>query len=61
LRLRLALERLLDPGTDILTLALELGYSSHSHFTSAFRRCYGCQPSVWRRLAGKNKATERRQ
>jgi len=53
LRLRLSLERLLDPGTDILALALELGYSSHSHFTSAFRRCYGCRPSAWRQLAAR--------
>jgi AraC-like DNA-binding protein len=51
LRLRTALEAL--PETrDIGDLALQVGYSSHSHFTSAFRRAFGCTPSVFRAERG---------
>jgi AraC family transcriptional regulator len=47
LRLRLALDRL--PGCNDLTdLALDLGYSSHSHFTYAFRDHFGVTPSGYR-------------
>lgn len=45
LRLRAALMRLGEPGQDLAALALELGFSSHSHFTSAFRRHFGRPPS----------------
>jgi AraC family transcriptional regulator len=45
LRLRASLERLLDGADDITALALELGFSSHSHFTDAFRREFGRAPS----------------
>ena len=47
LRLRIALERL-RTCDDITGLALDLGYSSHSHFTWAFRRCFGMPPSRFR-------------
>jgi AraC-like DNA-binding protein len=33
---------------DLTTLALELGFSSHSHFTFVFRRAFGCTPSEFR-------------
>lgn len=33
---------------DLTTLALDLGFSSHSHFTAAFRRAFGCTPSRFR-------------
>jgi len=33
---------------DLTTLALDLGFSSHSHFTFAFRRVFGCTPSEFR-------------
>jgi len=37
------------PYTDDLTmLALDTGFSSHSHFTAAFRRAFGCTPSQFR-------------
>lgn len=49
LRLRSAMERLLDGTNDITGLALELGFSSHSHFTETFRREFGCTPSDVRR------------
>jgi AraC family transcriptional regulator len=42
LRLARALERL--PGADISALSMDLGFSSHSHFTASFRRAYGRTP-----------------
>jgi AraC family transcriptional regulator len=49
LRLTLALERLADTTPTIGVLALDLGFHSHSHFTSAFRRAYGVTPETARR------------
>lgn len=47
LRLRAALDRL--PGCqDLTALALDLGFSSHSHFSATFRRTFGYAPSAWR-------------
>jgi AraC-like DNA-binding protein len=47
LRLARALPEL--PHTDDLTtLALRLGFSSHSHFSAAFRRAFGYTPSQFR-------------
>lgn len=48
LRLRRALEALEHPDMDLLSLALDLGYSGHSHFTAAFRRRFGLVPSKLR-------------
>ncbi len=48
LRLRAALERLVDPETVLPPLAAELGFSSHSHFTAAFREAFGVAPSALR-------------
>lgn len=48
LRLRLALDRLRDRRLDLTTLALDLGYASHSHFTAVFRRQFGMTPSAFR-------------
>jgi AraC-like DNA-binding protein len=41
---------LLDlPHCDSITdLALDLGFSSHSHFTSVFRKAFGMTPSQYR-------------
>jgi|KBSSwiStaDraftv2_1062776.scaffolds.fasta_scaffold387608_1 AraC-like DNA-binding protein len=49
-RLRVALERLEQGERDLTRLALELGYSGHSHFTAAFRRSFGRPPSHARKL-----------
>ena len=49
LRLREALERLAAGEDDLTTLALDLGFSSHAHFTDAFRREFGMPPSHFRR------------
>lgn len=45
LRLRASLEMLGEFGGDLTQLALWLGYSSHAHFTTAFRRVFGISPS----------------
>ena len=50
LRLRTALERIHEGASDLTRLALELGYSSHSHITEAFRRAFGLVPSACRQL-----------
>jgi AraC-like DNA-binding protein len=44
LRLRHALDALLSGQADLAELAFALGYSSHSHFTLAFRRTFGMAP-----------------
>jgi AraC-like DNA-binding protein len=48
LRLSRALVELPDTH-DIAALALELGFSSHAHFSTAFRATYGETPSTFRR------------
>jgi AraC-like DNA-binding protein len=48
LRLRLALERLADGEPDLTMLALDLGFSSHAHFTHIFCREFSCPPSQLR-------------
>ena len=48
LRLRAALERLAEPRVDLIDIALDLGFSSHSHFTETFRRSFGKTPSAVR-------------
>jgi len=53
-QLRLRLARGLDllaRHDDLTTLALDLGFSSHSHFSSLFRQLYGCSPSQFKRSA----------
>ena len=51
LRLRDALERLLSTRDGVSGVAYATGFASHSHLTDAFRREYGCAPSLVRRLA----------
>jgi AraC family transcriptional regulator len=53
LRLRASLERLAEANVDLTILALELGFSSHSHFTDVFRREFGETPSTFRRKASR--------
>ncbi len=50
LRLARALDLLAQDG-DLTTLALDLGFSSHSHFSAAFRQAYGRSPSEFRQSA----------
>ena len=50
LRLARALD-LLAQYDDLTALALDLGFSSHSHFSAAFRQTYGRSPSEFRESA----------
>jgi AraC-like DNA-binding protein len=53
-QLRLRLARALDlmgQYDDLSALSLDLGFSSHSHFSAAFRRAYGRSPTAFRRTA----------
>ena len=58
LRLRASLERLADGTKDLTALALDLGFSSHSHFTDTFRREFGCTPSAVRHEPGRRTLRE---
>jgi len=50
LQLRLARAvNMMDEYEDLSALAAELGFSSHSHFASAFRRAFGRSPTEFRR------------
>jgi AraC-like DNA-binding protein len=51
-QLRLRLARALDllgRYDDLTTLSMDLGFSSHSHFSSAFRQTYGRTPAEFQR------------
>jgi AraC-like DNA-binding protein len=53
-QLRLRLARALDllaQYDDLTALSMDLGFSSHSHFSAAFREAYGRSPSVFRQSA----------
>jgi len=53
-QLRLRLARALDllaRYEDLTSLSLDLGFSSHSHFSAAFRAAFGRTPSEFRRGA----------
>ena len=51
MRLIRALDHLGD-AKDLTALALDLGFSSHSHFSSAFKKSFGTSPSEFRRSMG---------
>ena len=52
LQLRLARAlALLGRCEDLTDLALQLGFSSHSHFSTAFKQAFGQSPSAFRRSA----------
>lgn len=40
-------------ASDLTELALRLGFSSHSHFTAAFHKSFGCTPSDFRQSTGR--------
>jgi AraC-like DNA-binding protein len=67
LRLALAWDRLLDGDESLSTIAHAVGFSSHSHFSTVFRRVFARSPSSLRRGSpgrmrelGKNLKAERR-
>ncbi len=47
-RLRAGLDRLVDGAEALTGIALDVGFSSHAHFTEAFRREFGLPPSAFR-------------
>ncbi|MFA7415158.1 MAG: AraC family transcriptional regulator [Rhizobium sp.] len=51
LRLAKALDLLADYD-DLTALGLDLGFSSHSHFSAAFRQAYGRTPAEFQRFVG---------
>lgn len=51
LRLRSSLDMLSASRDDLTSIALDLGYASHSHFSEAFRRAFGVTPSSYRSVA----------
>ena len=53
LRLNEGLERVLECPDDLTAVALDMGFSSHSHFSDAFRREFGKSPSTVRAWFGK--------
>jgi len=48
-RLAQTLDAVLDRGDDLTTIALDAGFTSHSHFTARFRNFFGCTPGALRR------------
>ena len=50
-RLQWALDRLRSTRYSLSAIALDAGFASHSHFTNAFRREFGCAPAQARRAA----------
>lgn len=59
-RLAKAIDLLLDSNQDLMTIALSLGFSSHSHFTSSFRQMVGFTPNRLREIATSRIAAETR-
>ncbi len=59
-RLSSAIDLLLDTNRDLTTIALDLGFSSHSHFTASFRQAVGFSPRRYRDDASSRIAAETR-
>jgi transcriptional regulator GlxA family with amidase domain len=57
LRLRWSLEGVIESRRPLVDIALDAGFSSHSHFTSSFRRQFAETPSrvrvhgCWQKLS----------
>jgi AraC family transcriptional regulator len=58
LRFAVALDCLRHGAPDLSALALELGFSHHSHFSSVFRRAIGWSPREVRRMLTADNVTE---
>ena len=48
LRLTAALERVSDPSANLAAIALDVGFCSPSHFSTAFRKAFGTAPTSLR-------------
>jgi AraC family transcriptional regulator len=53
IRLEMARARILDGEPSLSRLALELGFSSHSHFTTMFREHFAASPTSIRERCGR--------
>lgn len=60
LRLGVALERLAKGERDIASLAVEIGFSHHSHFSARFRSAFGITPRAAREILTQRKLEELR-
>lgn len=58
LRLRASLEMIASNDADLTSIAIDLGFSSHSHFTDVFRREFGRTPSELRKELSSTKIAE---
>jgi len=54
LRLAASLERLSDSPATLASIALDAGFSSPSHFSTAFRNAFGANPASVRRSASRS-------
>jgi AraC-like DNA-binding protein len=59
LRVASAMEHLAQGADDLTQLALDLGFSSHSHLTGTFRTLLGVTPSELRRSLGREDVAEK--
>lgn len=60
LRLGIAIERLAGGERDIAALAVETGFTHHSHFSARFRTAFGITPAQAREMLTKHKLDELR-
>jgi AraC family transcriptional regulator len=58
-RLAHTLDAVLDGG-DLTAIALDAGFTSHSHFTARFRNFFGCTPATLRQTAKSGHVAELR-
>jgi AraC-like DNA-binding protein len=59
-RLALTLDVVLDGNADFTAIALDAGFSSHSHFSACFRQFFGCTPTALRRARPAKQVAELR-
>lgn len=59
-RLARALDAVLDSSLDLTSIALDMGFASHSHFTARFRGFFGLSPEALRRTARSDSAAQLR-
>jgi len=59
-RVACSLDRILQGSPDLTTVALDLGFASHSHFTARFKGFFGCTPDQLRRFATTGRLAELR-
>lgn len=59
LRLRWSLEKVIESRRPLVDIALDAGFSSHSHFTNSFRRQFTVTPSRVRQRGGQHPTSAR--